>query len=149
MLNLGRFASIFLRPLGSCSVCTSRAFLCATGSLIASLFFGGPLKVGTEILTALLFALWVAHLLAHAIRAATANKQTPGVVDPQFRQMLFGAKAFLISAATSFIPSTAFAMGSCGSCNSFASDYHCWRDGYDGNCYKCRSCGNDCGDNVC
>jgi len=47
------------------------------------------------------------------------------------------------------IPVDAFASGACGSCSGPYTDPECWRDNFDGTCSRCRSCGNQCGNDVC
>lgn len=134
----------FLITLGSCSVCTSRAFLFCVGLWIIYALSAGAL--GALLLFAALVAtfLWLSHLIAYAMKNATRlpreYKSENLLAKRRSLQFLRYMGAAML---TSMLPTTAFAMGSCGSCGQgIYSNPQCYRDDYNGGCIKCHSCGS-------
>jgi predicted SprT family Zn-dependent metalloprotease len=142
------------RNLGYCTTCTKTAFIAAGGGWIVA-FAVQTSPVLLFIATAfacVLTVLWVAHLLVYTQKTIVvpANDKASPTTMPR-RTVLRFARTLALAAIASAVPRYAFAMGSCGSCTQSVPGGECWRAANDGtdNCYRCRSCGDHCGDTVC
>lgn len=149
MKSFARAVDLASQKLGSCRVCTAKAFWASAGAWFLA-FFMWPETKEIFAFAGILTVLWALHIFFYALKATRAEKQKTELGDSASRRdVLHFIKVAGLATAGSIMPLQAFAMGSCGSCGAGRTDYHCFRDGYDGNCYRCRSCGNDCGDDVC
>jgi hypothetical protein len=154
----GRITSMFYSGLGECMICIRTAFQCAAvGWLTAgtlSLFGLSTLSLMTAIVAIILTALWFAHLLVHAGKAAAARGESsePRAGHSRRAVLPIFLRAFAAGAILSTHPALAdvycrSGTGACGQDNC----PDCYRACYNGPtpCVKCRSCGNNCGDNTC
>jgi hypothetical protein len=141
--------SIIWRHMGNCTACTAKAFLAASVAWLLSIFATGEAWTVSTVLAAALTTLWLTHVIVYAKKTVvSADSEATSVVLARRRALLL-AKAIGVAAVGSAISSKVFAMGSCGSCGTLRNDWQCWRDGLDGQCYRCRSCGSNCGEYVC
>lgn len=144
-----KFFLVISKPLGRCSICVSRALMAALASWICYGISYGFIQIVALYISSLLTMLWIAHILAYSVRNAQEERADGSSINDR-RKLFKLIKMTAVIAAASAIPSRAFAMGSCGSCGQGVySNVECYRDGYDGRCYRCRSCGSHCGDYVC
>jgi len=151
-MHILQSAGIYVwKNLGHCKTCISKAFLAAAGVWTLSTIVSPPAWPFVVTCAVFLTALWITHFVVHTIKKFSAVGPTTesAAASSGRRKALLFVRALAVSAAASTIPSNAFAMGSCGSCGAGRTDYQCYRDGYDGRCYRCRSCGQGCGDYVC
>ncbi|WP_407046132.1 DUF3624 family protein [Mesorhizobium abyssinicae] len=136
--------------LGNCSKCVRTSLWVALGLWLFSMASppGSTAFLALCIVASAASLLWLAHIMAYAIKAKAADSDRDPV-DLSRRSAMSLARQFAFALIVTSVPSRAFAMGSCGSCPQPVADGDCYRDDYNGGCARCRSCGNNCGDVVC
>ena len=145
--------------LGRCASCVRKALWASAFAwlLTATIYITGAphvLPIATICSTSL-SALWCAHLLSFAHRAASGRRkiQNDGISSGRRKTTALFLRAFAFIALASVLPRVALADGSCGGedCD------RCERPVYDGTghwtCELCHSCtddeGNECGGSTC
>ncbi len=150
--------SFDLRHIGTCPTCIRISFflmavswLFVVVAYLADLNSELPIIGGSFVFT----FLWLSHVFARGIRSIPTNQ--PENLSRRIAIQAF-AKAALgaVAVSVTLIPSRARADSGCGGwagssgCDPLTGPWaRCYRQRTDCSYYACRSCGNDCGNNVC
>ena len=104
--------------LGHCSLCTRKAFLSAAAAWIVTVVLSATLEQSvwlpmSEICAGLLTALWLAHILAFAIKSSRSRLVRENFNSERRAVFLVFAKIAAIAVLASAVPSLSYAQ-SCG-----------------------------------
>lgn len=150
--------SFDLRNIGTCPTCIRISFLSMAVfwvfvfvAYLVNLHAELPLLVGSVVFT----VLWLAHVFARGIRSIPTNQ--PESLSRRIAIRAFARAALgAVAVSVALIPSRASADSGCGGwagnsgCQPLSGPWaRCYRQRTDCSYYACRSCGNDCGSNVC
>lgn len=146
-----------IRHVGTCATCMRISFmtmLLSWVSVLASVAFDTKATMQVSAGSVFFTLLWLAHILRYAARS------TPSY-DPQNKSrrlaIRFGVALISGAAISVAFPFQAHADSGCGGwagnsgcepCSNYGNA-RCMRQNASCGCYYCRSCGEDCGNNVC
>lgn len=152
MAHLTHITEVLGSKISTCRQCIKKSFYAATLLWVMTLFVGAPYLMPLALMSSAATALWLAHIIVFTNR--TQNRHSDKIDGTSRRQALTFLRSLLVVGASTILPSLAFAMGSCGSCENtspYAYPPGCLRANYDGGngCTPCRSCGENCGETVC
>lgn len=142
-----------ITKVGMCPTCMRVSFLTFIGFLI--LTFGAqvlnlPGKEALFVTTVFFALLWASHVVR---RAALSSYDRPGASSSRRRALRFGMTLAGAAAMSVAFPWQARADSACGGwgqgsgCEPCPSN--CMRQDSNCGCFQCRSCGANCGDDVC
>lgn len=152
------FRAFDIRHIGSCPTCLRVSFFTMVSSwlfLVASLSLGLAVPPLADALPVLFSLLWLAHVVRRAtlsVRHDQLRTNSTRRVALRFALAVMGAAAVSVA-----FPWEARADSGCGGwagnsgcepCSNYGVA-RCMRQNSSCGCYYCRSCGSDCGDNVC
>jgi hypothetical protein len=148
--------------LGNCVTCIRKAFQAAAAGWCLTLLFaivGWSQLLPLSLVSAIaLTTLWVAHLIIHARKVSglakrrdvihsTVGVSRRGTLSLFTRTVIVGA---VLSATPAFAQQCTGGTGSCEQDGCPECTRPCYVRGSTINgCISCRSCGSNCGDNIC
>jgi hypothetical protein len=150
--------SFDLRHVGTCPTCMRISFVSMILSwlllyvaVVSDLNAMLPIAIGSAGLT----FVWLAHVTVRPIQSMLADQPHSKARRGALKTL---AKGVLAATLVSAFPWQAYALSGCGGwagnsgcrrCKDGTIVTRCERQDSDCTCYRCRSCGNDCGNYVC